>query len=341
VVGPRASPDSEPGEAADWSEDPEPPAGPDGTRPKPRPAADAPGQAGPLPPWARFPHVDSRRAGRAFDDGDAPVQETWAEETERILRQIDGLTDEVRSRTRTPAEPITTREPEPTESDSPEVPELAELPAASPPPAPVGLWEAPRTYLEERLRLADVDVADLGRDVRSIADTWSRVHTRMERLESEVRAAHEEMEFIHASSQGGEATPRELPKTVVAPARAPAPSPTASSTPPRAVAGPAADLWGPAPAVIYAGFTAERYNRTIGALKARRRRLAGWTFLAAGLISLALVAVTATAKEAMPPMWLALLPAVWMIPVPFFVLSFRGTQRVLRHNHLEVPGGPP
>jgi hypothetical protein len=38
--------------------------------------------------------------------------------------------------------------------------------------------------------------------------------------------------------------------------------------------------------------------------------------------------------------WIAVLPAIWMIPVPFFVLSFFVTQRVLRRNHLDLPGIP-
>jgi hypothetical protein len=329
-----------------WEEDPDAPpetADPESESPAAAPPSDRPTT---LPPWARFPHVNPSRQGRAFDDHDVRAPESRADETERILREIDGLRDEVRSRKRSPAErpESTPSEPveapvEPVETPSEPAPELAPTPTV-PPTATVAVWESPSSFLEERLRLADAAASDLGRDVRSMAETWSRLRGRMEQLETEVKSAHQEIEFIHVAARGGDSLPKELPA-----GRAAAPTPT-----PAAIIAPTAPVRAPsvatpvvaAPAsAAYTAFTADRYNKTIGALKARRRRLAAWTFVAAGLISLVLVAVTATAKEGMPPMWLAVLPAVWMIPVPFFVLSFRGTQRVIRHNHLEVPGGPP
>jgi len=33
---------------------------------------------------------------------------------------------------------------------------------------------------------------------------------------------------------------------------------------------------------------------------------------------------------------LAILPVVWMIPVPFFLVSFRSTHRLLRRERLEL-----
>ena len=350
MAGPRASTNPKPTQDRDWVEDPSA-ATANGEE------AAAPGdRSTPLPPWARFPHVDPARHGRAFDDEDVPpsdghapasethgrTSETRAEETQRVLREIDGLCEEVRPRSRTP-EPAGTDSPAEAESAPNGAPEAASVrtgPPVAPPKAPVDLWDSPNSFLEERLRLADVAAADLGRDVRAIDDTWTRVRERVAHLEAEVKAAHEEMAFIHAAARGWDTLPKELP-TQKEPAPMPVPRTAPAPTRPARAAAPVAvtpAVSSPAP---YAGFTADRYNRTIGALKARRLRLAGWTFAVAGLISLALVVVTVTAKESMPPMWLAVLPAVWMIPVPFFVLSFRGTQRVLRHNHLNVPGGPP
>jgi len=286
-----------------------------------------------LPAWARFPHVDSSREGRAFDSETESSDEARRAETERVLRELDGLPEEMRPRGRAAGAPPSPRPPEPTPANEPP---LAEPPEAA---APADLWDSPDTYLEERLRIANATATELGRDLRTIAETWTRVVGNIESLETEVKHAHDEVAFIRAAARGGGAPPRRLPE-----AATPAPAPTSVRTP-ATVPRPGAPTRSPgavaATHVPYAGFTAERYNRTIGALKARRRRLAAWTFVSAGVISLALVTVTALAKEAMPPWWLSVLPAVWMIPVPFFVLSFRGTQRVLRHNHLEVPGGPP
>ncbi len=87
----------------------------------------------------------------------------------------------------------------------------------------------------------------------------------------------------------------------------------------------------------FAAFTVEKYNRTIGNLKERRVSLAGWTVALAAVISGVLVTLSLLAHEPAPPIWFAALPAVWMVCVPFFVVSFLSTQRVLRRNHLVLP----
>ncbi len=93
---------------------------------------------------------------------------------------------------------------------------------------------------------------------------------------------------------------------------------------------------GPSGVPAFCQFTATRYDRTVRQLKARRRRIFGWTVGLAAGISIALEVLNVLAREPMPPWWLALLPLVWLIPVPFFVLAFWGTQRTLRANHLET-----
>jgi len=73
------------------------------------------------------------------------------------------------------------------------------------------------------------------------------------------------------------------------------------------------------------------------ALKARRPVVAVIALALAAAVSTLLVAVAVVAHEPEPPFWFAALPIVWMIPVPFFVLSFRGTRRILRRNHFDLP----
>jgi hypothetical protein len=92
-------------------------------------------------------------------------------------------------------------------------------------------------------------------------------------------------------------------------------------------------------AARYGEFTVARYNRTMGDLQARRRTVARGVLVAATAISLVLVTLAILAHEPQPPLWLAVLPVIWMVPVPFFVLSFRGTHRVLRRTRFDLPEG--
>jgi hypothetical protein len=259
-------------------------------------------------------------AGPAFaDEGEQPPRDAHQDETASVLHDLDRLQQEVRRPGSVPAEVSVSVPPE---ADPPVRESISPVIAAPPDDeeSRVDLGESPTSYLEERLRLADAAAFEIGQDVRTIAATWARVTERIGVLETEVAKANEEMGFIRSSGRTKAAPAPELPRIPVPAARRARAEPSGPSAP-------------------YAAFTADRYNRTIAALKLRRRRLAGWTLLSAGLISLALVTLTALTQEPLPPLWLALLPAVWMIPVPFFLLSFRGTQRVLRHNHLEVPPG--
>jgi len=48
--------------------------------------------------------------------------------------------------------------------------------------------------------------------------------------------------------------------------------------------------------------------------------------------------ITFLSHEPTPAAFVAGLPVIWMIPVPFFVVSFRGTQRVLRTNPMTLEG---
>jgi hypothetical protein len=192
---------------------------------------------------------------------------------------------------------------------------------------PVGYGVSP--YLEERLGVAHASMSALGREVRSLGERWQQLKGTAEVLEREIGNAAREAMFLSSSGEPGGAplvsptdlTVQDLARSALARTR-PSLSPRSGSVP-------------------YEGFTVARYNTTIGGLKARRRRLGWWTVVLAAAISAALVFLSVSAREPMPAIWwIAVLPAIWMIPVPFFVLSFFGTQRVLRRNHLDLPGIP-
>jgi hypothetical protein len=147
-------------------------------------------------------------------------------------------------------------------------------------------------------------------------------------LQRELGNASRELNFIRTADLG-------LPEPTVA--ALPLPVPQSSGRPSSASAPLASGVSG---APTYQGFSAVRYNSTIDQLKERRPRLAIWSLALASLISLALVALAIAAHEPTPALGLAVFPSIWMLPVPFFVLSFFGTQRVLRRNHLNVAGDP-
>ena len=157
---------------------------------------------------------------------------------------------------------------------------------------------------------------------------WQRLQGSVQSLERELGNATREAVFLRSGDDPA-TSPLKLP---TGPVRRPRPEAAHGKSDP-------APPGRPAPPA-YTAFTAARYNSTVDGLKSRRRRLALWTVVVAALISATLVAVAVWAHEPTPPLWLAVLPGIWMLPVPFFVLSFFGTQRVLRRNHLNVAGEP-
>lgn len=88
---------------------------------------------------------------------------------------------------------------------------------------------------------------------------------------------------------------------------------------------------------VYEQFTVDRYNRTMDSLKAGRTKLVLWTLALSAVIGVALVALMLYSPVVSPPIWIAALPLVWIIPIPYFLLAFRGTQRMLQRNHLNLP----
>jgi len=191
----------------------------------------------------------------------------------------------------------------------------------------------PSPYFEERLTIVRSVAAQLAEQARTVERSVRELRSSLETIDQELGRASSELGFVralgwddtgpHAGSWRaaaglpGESTRPEtdnLTVTAPSPSLAPIPRPTGS----------------------FQDFTVERYNRTVGELHDRRRAVGWGSVVAAVAISAVLLVVTLQAHEPLPPMWLAVLPVVWMVPVPFFVAAFRGTHRVLKENRLEL-----
>jgi hypothetical protein len=242
-----------------------------------------------------------------------PPDPGW-NDTARVLAEIDRVDADLRPRRSTPA----THAPAPAA-----VPESTRAGTAadySEEPTPLDAKYSP--YLEEHLGLASASLVELGAGLREMDERWRELREATVRLEQQMEGAAQEVEFLR--QQAG-ANP------VGTFARGPLVS--ASET----LAARAASHSLPVDAP-YGEFTAARYGRTVTAVQQRRRSLAGWTIGLAALISGALLTFTYLAREATPPIWLAVLPLVWLIPVPFFVVSFLATQRIVAQNALDLAG---
>lgn len=195
-------------------------------------------------------------------------------------------------------------------------------------------------YLEERLALAQASVASLAREVAALDPPAPVIALEVGSIGLELDSARRELDFLRGTAESD--APTSLPP-VTSPVYLGTPPDRSLEFGPRA-ARHARSRWGEQgvflPPGAVAEFTVGRYNRTISRLKSRRRRLAVLTLALAVAVSVILVAWTLSFRESAPPLWIELLPAIWLVSVPFFVFSFRGTQRVLRRNHLELTGDP-
>ncbi|MCI4317774.1 MAG: hypothetical protein L3J96_04485 [Thermoplasmata archaeon] len=183
-------------------------------------------------------------------------------------------------------------------------------------------------YLDDRLAAAS-EVADaLSTEFEAIQQQTNRLGGSVATLREELGRASEELAFLR-SGPGFDTQPSQRD-------RAPrADAPTVRPTKTSGRSGGPASATDSRPA--YDSFTVSRYNETVGEVRRRRRWLFGSTLALATGISAVLVAVAYLAHEPMPPWWLAGLPLVWMIPVPFFLASFVGTHRMLSTHSLELP----
>ena len=279
------------------------------------------------PPDRPLPARESRNGtseGRAGRDG--PLSgPAWDEE---FLREIDRIQGALTSQGDTQDPSAGHRAPTPDwREDEPVRTEESER------------WGAPSPYLEERLNTARGVAARLSADAVRVEEEVSSLKAALATIDRELGRAAEELAFERSQRSA-------VPPSEVKPR--PAPPAPASPDPAKRVAvrGPGLN---PAPAKeaswvpltgSYPDFTVGRYNETVSALHARRRSIGWGTVVVAVGISALLLVLTLRADEPLPVIWLAVLPLVWMIPVPFFLAAFRGTQRVLKKNRLELPEEP-
>lgn len=197
-------------------------------------------------------------------------------------------------------------------------------------------WGRPSGYLDERLARAGSAATTAGRGLSGMADQVQALRETVEQLALELERASEELRFMR--SENG------IPEPVGSPALAGAgPSLDGSHAALTGGDGGASDR-GPmalgAGPPAYLEFTARRYNATMRGIKGRRRRLAVISLTLAVSISYVLVTLAVFEHDTFSPWWLVLLPVIWLIPLPFFVLSFRGTHRILHRNHFDLPEEP-
>ena len=252
---------------------------------------------------------------------------TWDQENRLVLSELDFLSQALRS-----ARP----------SSPPPAEEVAYVPQVEPAARievgpPMDLDEtvesidgSPSPYLEERLANAQEVAVVLSGEFERMERRSTQLRRAAQVLETELRRATEEAVFLRSED-----------------ARPPEPAPARPAVPPAAApvgrGNPqnAPEEASGTEAPPYEQFTVRRYNGTIADLVARRRKLAVISVALSVAISAALLTVTVLAREPIPTPWvLAGLPAVWLIPVPFFVASFRGTHRILSREPLSLPEAP-
>jgi hypothetical protein len=255
-----------------------------------------------------FPALrDDDPAAGAFAD----VPE-W-DESDLVLRELDRLTA-ILLRQRAEAE--------------------TSVPSAAPRPHPGRAF--PALYLGERIDRANQATMELGRAVERMGPPPESIERQLATIRLELGRARQELDFLADEVGFGFEPRKDLSEWDGSIERLPsAPSPV----PPR----PGASVEGPSgvPAGSYPAFTAERYHRAVAGMVSRRGRLLAWTLALSIGITAALEGLNLWAHEPFPATWLlVILPLVWLIPVPFFVLSFIGAQRTLRWNRLQTDVGP-
>ncbi len=194
----------------------------------------------------------------------------------------------------------------------------------------------PSPYLEERMGGARTAAADLGRALDEIAARSGQLRVTVASLEDELTRASREIQFLRSDEPAPEPMP--LPATPVGVRQEQAvrvrPKPARARS--LAVAAPEKTE---APSSKFAQYTTERYNRSVGVLAKQRGKIGTTMIALAAAISAVLLVITYLSHDPTPSVFVAGLPVIWMIPVPFFVVSFRGTQRVLRTNPMHLEGG--
>lgn len=256
-----------------------------------------------------------------------PVDEDWDESPVRardardVLKEIATIQAELARHTPRTDAPAVSPADEPPERVEDERAKLSDR----------SRWGKPSPYLEERLTVARSAADRLTSEAQQVERSVSDLKEDAETIDRELGRATDELGFLFSSEASDHDSPNPSAVRpsgvgdgayggeVARSAAAAAPSPPPSS-----------------PASTYSHFTVGRYNDPGTALQARRRPLAWGTVVLAAGISALLFVLTLRAYEPLPVVWLAVLPLIWMIPVPFFVAAFLGTPRVVKRNRLDL-----
>ena len=200
---------------------------------------------------------------------------------------------------------------------------------------------APSGFFEEHLEAARRAVGHVHETVGELQSTSEQLRQRLASVETELDRITREFQFVQERSNAPGPTVPEAStvppwseEDLIPPSpRQPVDSSDIFSGSFTAIRAAAAD----SPAPVYETFTVDRYNRTIDSLKDSRTKLVAWTLLLSAAVGIVLVLVVLYSPVVNPPVWIAALPLVWVVPIPYFLLSFRGTHRVLERNHLNLP----
>ncbi|MCI4358417.1 MAG: hypothetical protein L3J95_03060 [Thermoplasmata archaeon] len=197
---------------------------------------------------------------------------------------------------------------------------------------------SPSAYLEERMEAARSAASGVHREIDEMERRAKDLRGTIVRIERELDQAVRELVFVR-SSYGGESVPSEPPQ----PPRSPGvpsfdPAREGRGRSAASAASLSSFTSGEAIGGRFVRFTVSAYNRTVDDIKRRRGVLAMFTVALSAAVGLTIAILTVVYASASSPLWVAILPVVWLVPVPFFLIAFRGTHRVLRQNHLKLPG---
>lgn len=299
---------------------------------------DAPGASSdPAPEPNGWPRPSRERTAKTPRDGDAAApaldaasESTLPEEDPLVLDEIDRIISELQTKRGEGGPPT-----EPPPWNVPYTGDGAVFGSRD------NLGGAPSGYFEEHLAAARRAVGNIDEQVGELQSTSSLLRKRVTAAETELDRISREYQFLRDRSDAARAAPDDGPSVPPWSEGDPTPPPPSRASEGSSITSGsftairAAAAGGPPP--VYEAFTVDRYNRTIDSMKGNRTKLVIWTLFLSAVIGIVLVLVMLYSPAVNPPIWIAVLPLVWIVPIPYFLLSFRGAQRVLQRNHLNLP----
>lgn len=243
---------------------------------------------------------------------------------ESVLRELDRLHEELTSHRTDP------------DGNAAPGPALAAEWDESPRPTERASLGAPSPYLEEHLAIARSAVSELVRRSQGVGRDLAGLRNALVTIDREIDRVSAELGYMRSNPWDEAGTEEGSWRVPHAPSETGPTTVTIGQHPPSGLSSPAGGEFFPSAPGPFSEFTLTQYNRTVSEIHARRRTIGWGTVAAAAVISTALFYLTLQAREPAPSIWLAVLPIVWMVPVPFFVAAFRGTQRILSQNRLEL-----